>query len=374
MTACDVAIAGLGAMGSAVAHHAALRGARVVGFDRFAPPHALGSSHGETRIIREAYFEDPRYVPIVQRAYDLWLRLERDAGRRLLQRTGGLMIGPEGGALVRGAIASGEAHRLPHQRLDAAELRRRFPALAPRDHEVAVWEPRAGMLFPEACIAAQLEAARRAGATLRPDDPVTAWRATGASVEVETAAGRVSAGVLVLAANAWLPLLAPDLPFRITVTRQVLHWFEPAARPERLEPDRLGIWIWEDEPGRFMYGFPAVAGQVKVAVHGEGSPTGPDALDRTVGDDEVGAMRVRLASRIPDAAGASVRAAACMYANTADGHFVIDRHPGHPNVLVLSCCSGHGFKFASAIGEIAAQLALDGRSTADLGLFAMRAG
>jgi len=372
VSAYDVAVAGLGAMGSAAAYHLARRGARVVGFDLHAPPHALGSSHGETRIIREAYFEDPRYVPLVQRAYDLWFALERASGRRLLVRTGGLMIGPADGALVRGAAASGAAHRLPCERLDAAELRRRFPALAPRDDEVAVWEPRAGFLLPEACVAAHLEAARAAGAELRANEPVTAWRASGGGVEVHTPRGRVSAGALVLAVNAWLPRLAPELPFRVEVARQPLFWFEPRANAAAFAPGRLGVWIWEDAPERFMYGFPALDGLVKVAPHGGGEAMDPDAPRGAVAEAEAEAMRARLAARLPDAAGRFARGAVCLYANTADGHFVMDRHPGLPQVLVLSCCSGHGFKFSSAIGEAAAQLMLDGGSPHDLGLFAMR--
>jgi sarcosine oxidase len=158
------------------------------------------------------------------------------------------------------------------------------------------------------------------------------------------------------------------------VTRQLLFWFEPRGDPRVFAPERLGIWIWEDEPGRFFYGFPAVEGLVKVASHGEGPETDPDALDREVRDEEVAAMRARLAARLPEADGRFARAVACMYANTTDGHFVLDRHPAQPNVLVIACCSGHGFKFSSAIGEIASQLLLDGGTPLDLGLFRMRAG
>src|SRR2546426_568384 len=172
-------------MGSAVAHHCARRGSRVIGFDRFSPPHALGSSHGDTRIIREAYFEDPRYVPLVQRAYELWRDLERASGQTLMVRTGGLMIGPEEGVLVRGARASGDLHALPYERLTAAELRRRFPVLAPSDEMVGIWEPRAGALFPESCVAAHLSLAEQAGAELHRDETVRAWRAEDGAFIVE---------------------------------------------------------------------------------------------------------------------------------------------------------------------------------------------
>ena len=368
----DVAVVGLGAMGSAVAFHLARRGARVLGIDRYAPPHALGSSHGETRIIREAYFEDPRYVPIVQRAYVLWRELEEAVGERLMLQTGGLMIGPGDGTLVRGALASATTHRLPHRRLDAGEVARRFPALAPRDDMVAVWEPRAGVLFPEACVRAHLALASRAGAELLTDTPVREWSADGEGFAIMTARGRFHAGALVLAANAWLDRLLPGLRFPLVVTRQPLFWFEPRAHADRFDPARLPIYLWEPEPDRFFYGFPAFGGLVKVAPHGGGAVADPDRVDREVHASEVEAIRRRLGAYLPDADGRFVRAAVCLYANTPDGHFVIDRHPEHPRVLILSACSGHGFKFSSAVGEIAGDLLLGPGARFDLRPFALR--
>jgi len=368
----DVAIVGLGAMGSAAAYHFTRRGARVLGLDRFAPPHALGSSHGETRIIREAYFEDPRYVPIVQRAYELWGELERESGEPLMLRTGGLMIGIPDGMVVRGAQTSAETHGLPFERLDAREISRRFPALAPREDMVAIFEPRAGVLFPERCVGAHLALAAKAGATLLPNEPVSSWRADGDGFEVITPLGRYHAGALVLAANAWLDRLLPDLDLGLTVMRQVLFWFEPRAAAADFEPGRLPIHIWEPEPRRCFYGFPAFGGEVKAAIHHEGVRSDPDRLDREVREPEVDAIRARLAAYLPNANGRFARAAVCMYANTPDEHFILDHHPAHPRVLVISACSGHGFKFSAPIGEIAADLLLDGRSRFDLGLFRMR--
>jgi len=359
-------------MGSASAYHFARRGSRVLGLDRFTPPHEFGSSHGETRIIREAYFEDPAYVPIVQRAYVLWDELEEVSGLRLRVETSGLMIGPPDGTLVRGAKASGDVHRLPYEWLESREVARRFPALAPRGDMVAVWEPRAGVLFPEGCVRAHLSLAARAGAELRTDEPVVGWQADGLGFEVVTSKGRYRASRLVLAANAWLDRLLPGVRLPLTVTRQLLFWFAPRANPAHFEPGRLPVYIWETEPDRFFYGFPAFEGEVKVAPHGGGQVSDPDTLDRVVREEEVEAMRSRLAACMPDAAGRYLRAVACMYANTSDGHFVIDRHPGHPEVLILSACSGHGFKFSSAIGEITAQVLLDGGTPHDLSLFRLR--
>lgn len=367
-----VAVVGLGAMGSAAARHFARRGVSVVGFDRFSPPHALGSSHGETRIIREAYFEDPRYVPLVQRAYSLWRELEVDCGGSLMRVTGGLMIGPEDGVLVRGARASAETHQLPFERLDAGQIRRRFPALLPRDDMVAIWEPRAGVLFPEACVQAHLAAAAKDGAELHVDEPVRSWRRDGEGFELITARALYRTERLVLATNAWLERLLPDVPLGLTVARQPLFWFEPRARAEMFEPDRLPIYLWEPEPDRFFYGFPAFHGLIKVATHGEGAAADPDTIDRDAGEAESEALRRRLETYMPDAAGRFARAVVCMYANTPDGHFVIDLHPEHERLLMISACSGHGFKFSSAIGEVAAELLLDGRSRLDLELFRLR--
>ncbi|HEY3214973.1 MAG TPA: N-methyl-L-tryptophan oxidase [Candidatus Eisenbacteria bacterium] len=368
----DVAIVGLGAMGGAAAFHLARRGTRVLGLDRFAPPHALGSSHGETRIIREAYFEDPRYVPIVQRAYELWRELEKVAGERLLIETGGLMVGPPDGVVVGGAKASADTHRLPYEWLEAAALRRRFPALTPDDDTVAVWEPRAGALFPEACVRAHLALAADFGADLRMDEAVLSWRPDGGGYEVTTSRGRHRASRLVLAANAWLPRLLPGVSLPLTVTRQPLFWFANHDPIERLAPGRLPVYIWERGPDLFFYGFPAFDGELKVARHMGGRASDPDAIDRTVGEEESGPHRAFLDACIPGASGAFRRGVVCMYANTPDGHFVIDRHPEHAEVLILSACSGHGFKFSCAIGEIAAQLLLEGDTPHDLGLFRLR--
>jgi sarcosine oxidase len=370
----DVAIAGLGAMGSAAAYHLARRGARVIGFDRFAPPHALGSSHGETRIIREAYFEDPRYVPLVQRALVLWRELEASSGRTLLKETGGIMIGPPEGVLVTGAEASGKANQLPYERLDAADITRRFPAFAPRADWIGIWEPRAGALFPEACVDAHLNGARAAGAEIRPDEPVVSWRASPEGVEIETARGRCAAGALVLAAGAWLPTLMGPLDLRLTVTRQPLVWFEPAPPLERFAPERFPIWICEHQAGRFIYGFPAFEGRLKAAVHQEGEVTTADLLERSPRESDVRALAEPLERLLPGATRRFHSALVCMYTNSQDQHFVLDRHPEHANVVVVSACSGHGFKFAGAIGEIVAKLIHDEPADFDLGLFRIARG
>jgi sarcosine oxidase len=370
----DVIVLGLGAMGSAAACHLARRGARVLGLDRFAPPHTHGSSSGRSRIIREAYFEHPAYVPMVQRAYVLWEALERGSGRRLFLRTGGVMIGPPAGALVTGALLSARRHGLQHEVLETAELRRRYPALRPDEGTVAVWEPRAGVLFPEDCVSAHLEAAARAGATLAPDEPALAWSPTPGGIEVQTGKGRYGAEKLLVACGAWTTGLVPELGLPLVAQRQVLLWFEPIEPAEpgdagAFSPARFPVFIWEDEPGRFIYGFPELGDGVKVARHHEGEPADPTRVRREVTDEDVRPLRAVLARLIPRANGRLRDSAVCLYTNAPDSHFVLGFHPGHPRVLVASPCSGHGFKFASALGEAMADLLLGAPPRFDLGLF-----
>jgi sarcosine oxidase len=367
----DAIVVGLGAMGSAAACHLAGRGKRVLGLDRFAPPHAFGSSHGQTRIIREAYFEHPVYVPLVRRAYELWLELEQQTGRSLFRQTGGLMIGKPDSAVVAGALRSAREHSLPHEVFSAMDVRARFPALHPGSDMVAVWEPRAGILFPETCVEAHLTTARTRGAELRTEEAVVSWEAGADGVRVVTSRGAYNAGQLVMTAGSWMPSLLRDMKLPLAVERQVQFWFEP-KQPVQFQPDRCPIHIWEHEPGRHFYGFPDLGAGVKVARHHEGQRVNPDSIDREVRPGEVEAMRAILRQFLPEADGPLRSAVVCMYTNTPDGHFFIGRHPSHSQVLIASPCSGHGFKFSSAIGEALASLLVEGRTQLDLTLFGNR--
>ena len=366
----DVIVTGLGAMGSAAVRELARRGLRVLGLDRYAPPHALGSTHGRTRIIREAYFEDPAYVPLVQRADVLWTALEHQVGDRLFVRTGGLMIGPEHGVLVGGARASAQQHRLPHELLTSAEVRRRFPALAPEPDAVGLYEPRAGVLFPEACVRALLWCAARDGAELRTGEPMLTWRVDAGVARVATAIGEYVADRLVLALGPWLPEFLNGAATPLTVERQVQYWFKPRHHAERFAPRTLPIALWE-VPGRLFYTLPDFGDGVKVAVHHDGEITDPQRVRRTVNEGEDANARALMERYLPDAAGKLCDRAVCLYTNTSDGHFLIDRHPIHDEVVMVSACSGHGFKFATAIGEIVAKLCL-GEEAEDLSLFRYR--
>jgi sarcosine oxidase len=365
----DVIVVGLGAMGSATAYHLAKAGCRVLGVDQFAPPHALGSSHGQTRIIREAYFEHPSYVPLVQRAYELWHALEQLDGRRLFTPTGGLMIGPVDGVVFQGARRSAQAHGLVHEILTDTEIQQRFPALQPSAGMAGVWEPRAGILYPEICIAAHLAQARQLGARLELQVRVQRWERDGAGIRVITDQGIWSAGQLVISAGPWAKDLLPDLELPLTVERQVLFWFDAFADAFLFHPERLPIYLWELEPGRFFYGFPNLGEGIKVAGHHDGQVTTASEVDREVHSAETSQIRSILHRFMPKAAGQLRSAVVCLYTNTPDGHFLIDRHPECSPVLIASPCSGHGFKFASAIGEVLADLLVKGTSRFDLKLF-----
>jgi len=368
----DVIIAGLGATGSAAAYHLAHRGKRVLGFDRFAPPHTIGSTHGKTRIIREAYFEDPTYVPIVQRAYQLWGDLEREVRRPLLLKTGGLMIGHPESEVVAGARLSAEKHALEHEVLSSAEITRRFPCLSPEADMIAVYEPRAGILFPEACVSAHLSLAQSYGAQIRTHEPLLSWKADGTGVSVTTERATYDAESLVISAGAWARQLLADLEPPLTIERQVQFWFEPMRASASFSATRCPVHLWQFEDNQIVYGFPDLGEGVKVARHHRGVFGSPDSLNREVDATEIADMRGLLRRFLPDSNGAFRSAAVCLYTNTPDGHFWIDRHPAHENVLIASPCSGHGFKFSSAVGELLADLATQRPVPFDLSLFRSR--
>ena len=368
----DVIVAGLGGMGSAAAYQLAGRGQRVLGLERFSPAHDRGSSHGRSRIIRQAYFEGSEYVPLLLRAYELWEQLEEETGQRLMTLTGGLMIGREDGELVSGSIRSAEEHGLPYEMLDAAEIRRSFPAYAPAPGTVALYEEKAGFVRPEETVKAHLDRANSSGADLRFGEPVLSWEASGDGVRVETPKSTYEAGRLVISPGAWAPQLLADLDLPLEVIRQVMFWYEPKSSLEPFLPERFPIFIWEPEDGNMFYGFPAQDADrgVKAAFFRAGSvPTSPDTIDREVHEEEIGFLRGYLAEHVPELAGRCLDARACMYTNTPDEHFVISAHPEHPQVVIACGFSGHGYKFCSVVGEIVADLAIEGSTRHPIDLF-----
>lgn len=371
-TSFDVAIIGLGAMGSAAAYHLSRRGQKVLGIDRFAPPHDQGSSHGKSRMIREAYFEHPLYVPLVQRAFALWSELEHDAGgQTFLHHTGGLMVGTESSPLIQGTLRSATAHRIPHEVLSAGKLHRRYPAFAPLDDMVGVLETRAGILLPDEIISAQLSLAADRGADFRLNEAVVGWERSNQGIDVRTSSGTVNARQVVVTAGSWLGELLPELALPLSVERQVIHWFEANKFPEYHTADRMPVSLWQLANGQVFYTKPDIGDGIKVGVHHGGRTQTASTLDRQVSPSEDAEIFDLLRRFVPFAKGSVISRAVCMYTNTPDEHFIVDRHPGVSELLVVSACSGHGFKFASVIGEIVADLITTGVSKFDLSPFSI---
>jgi len=354
----DVLVLGLGGMGSAAAMHLARRGARVVGFDRFGPAHDRGSSHGESRLIRQAYFESPAYVPLLKRAYQLWGDLEAASDGSLLHRTGLILLGKRVGT----AAAIAHDHGIAIESLTAAETSARFPGLVVSEDLVGLFEPGAGWLGVEACVEAHLGAATSAGATLCFDETVTSWRVddrTGEAVVVTTR-GTYRAGKLVIAGGAWAPSLLADIGVPLQAHRVVQMWFEAPTDP------RFPCFAFDLERG-FFYGFPRKDGRVKVAEHAARDPVdSPEQARREVSDDEARRVEGFVRDHLPGLRTPRATARTCLYTMTPDEHFVVDLHPRHPGVAIAAGMSGHGFKFASVIGEVLADLALEGRTRHDI--------
>ncbi len=369
----DVIVLGLGGMGSAAASHLARRGKRVLGLDRFPPAHDQGSSHGRSRIIREAYWEHPSYVPLVRRAYELWADLERAHGRQLLLTTGGIMIGPPDSDLVRGSLESARLHNLTHEILDSPAIRQRFPVFAPGDEMIGVYEPRAGVLSVEECVTACLRQASRAGAALHHEEPALDWTASAQGVEVRTPRARYQAARLVITAGPWAPTVLAELSLPLVIERQVVAWFRPVALQAAFEASRCPVHVWRAN-GRFFYGIPALeGGEVKIAEHARGNPTTADTIKREIAGEEIDGLRRDFVSRyMPAANGEVVATGTCMYTVSPDKHFIVDVHPRYPNVVFASGFSGHGYKFAPVIGEILADLSVEGKTRHDISLFAIK--
>jgi sarcosine oxidase len=378
---------GLGAVGSAALYQAAKRQARVIGIDRFSPPHEHGSSHGDTRITREAIGEGREFVPLALRSNEIWEELERATSRSLLTRNGCLILaspntpGSHHGSssFLDDTIAAAREFNIAHEALNAAEVRARYPQFRLRDDEAGYFEPGAGFLRPEACIEAQLDLAREAGAQIFANETVLEITPSAHTVEVRTTRASYSAATVILAAGAWIPKLLGDRNeslFRIY--RQTLCWFALAIAPEQYAPERFPVFIWitGDQPKDMMYGFPAVdgpAGGVKIAGEQYEETVDPDSVSREVSAAELDALyRDYIAPRFPDISGQRLRATTCLYTVTPDAKFIVDKFRDHDNVWFASACSGHGFKHSAALGEALAMQALGETPTVDLSMFGLQ--
>lgn len=371
----EVIVVGLGAMGAAVSWQLARRGVDVVGLDRYVPPHDGGSSHGESRISRLATGEGAEYVPLVRRAHELWREIEAESGHTLLTQTGGIVIGePDSDFLERTrGIASG--HGIAHENLDGAELQRRFPMFAAGETAHAYYEPEAGYVRPEAAVAAQLGLAAKSGAQLRFAEPVLEWQASPEGVRVTTPSAVHDADQLVLCAGPWINQLFPEGRDVFAVYRQLLLWFPIAVEPPGLSEMPIFVWEFDGERSGFVhlrgfYGFPPLAssaGGVKVATEQFERTTEPDGAQHPATPDEGALMRRDvIGERLPWLGSSPLRTVSCLYTCTRGSRFVIDRHPAHDNVMIVSPCSGHGFKHSAAIGEAVADWVTGGLSRVDL--------
>ncbi len=381
----DVAVVGLGAMGAATLYQLARRGITAIGIDRFAPPHDQGSSHGETRITRQAVGEGAAYVPLVLRSHQIWRDLEEATGRTLLVACGGLMIGPPEGTSHHGkkdflgtTTAMARRFAIRHEVLGAAEIARRFPQFTGLSQtDTGYYEPGAGFLHPEACVAAQLGEAEQRGAQVLRGVTVTALRQHGDIVRIETNTCVVEAPRAIVAAGAWTaPLLGAPFTELLKVSRQVLHWFDaPDPAPFASSACPIFIRMWGSGDGDYFYGFPIPAGSrgVKVATEQQEVTTTAATIDRIVALEEAASFHAhQLAGRLAGVTPRVLRSAACLYTTTPDSDFLIDCHPDMPRITVISACSGHGFKHSAAIGEAVAQEVIEGTTRLDLYAFRLK--
>lgn len=376
MSACeyDVAVIGLGAMGSAALAHLSARGRKVVGFEAYAPAHGLGSSHGDSRIIRLGYFEDPSYVPLLRRAYENWRVLERETGPGVLTITGVLQIGRPDSPIVSGTLASCRAYDLDHEVLDPAAMAQRYPAFSLDADEIAVFEAQGGFIRPEAAVAAHLDLARRYGAELRLGARVTAIEPDDAGVTVVLGSGRVRARRAVVATGAWIGQLAPALASLATPIRQVVAWYAPKDKATTAL-GTMPVFLRDAGAVGSFFGFPDLGEGVKVGKHAHFREpiVDPDAPNDAVNAADTALLDDFIARRLPLAAGPRLASTTCRYTMLPGEDFLLDRLPGESNVIVASPCSGHGYKFASVVGEIVADIAENGQSDLPIEAFSFNA-
>jgi sarcosine oxidase len=361
----DAIVIGLGAHGSATTLALTRRGLRVLGLEAGERGHELGSSGGRSRMIRRAYFEDPGYLPLLAAAWAGWEALAAAAGEAMIEIVGGLYAGPAASSLFQGSVASARLQGLPHEVLDGAEIRRRWPVFTVGDDVGALHDPGAGMIRSERAIEAQARLAAEGGARLRYGERAVDWRpGPSGSLEVETDQGTYRAECLVIAAGAWTGAFVPDLELPLQVERMPVFWFEPTVPIAGVSAGRLPMWLLDTGPDGIFYGFPYDAATgLKVSRHHSEDVVDPDRVDRDEHPADVERVRTFMRRFMPGANGPLRGSMVCLYTNTPDLAFVIDVHPAVPGVAYASACSGHGFKFAPVIGEILADLALSGSTS-----------
>ena len=367
----DVAVVGIGGMGSAAAYQLARRGLSVVAIERHEPGHDRGSSHGLSRIIRLAYFEHPSYVPLLQRSFALWRELEAESGEQVLHVTGAMDIGLPGSHVYEGSLESCRVHGLRHEVLSADDVNHRFPGYHLPPGYMAVFQPDGGFLEPETCIRAFTRLAVEHGAHVNVRQQVRAWSREAGVVTVHLDQGDVRARQLIVCAGAWTPALVPSLAPLLSPERQVVAWFA-VSDDAAFAPATFPVFVMTLPDGHY-YGFPqhGVPGFKIGKYHHRAEHIDPDTMNRVVLTEDEAVLRACVSEVFPAANGPVVRSSTCIFTNTPDEHFIIDRLPDTPEVLVVSACSGHGFKFCSIVGEIVADLVTEGETRHDLSLFGL---
>lgn len=365
-------VIGLGAAGASSLYQLSKQtNISVAGIDRFHPPHNLGSSHGESRIIRQAYFETPLYVPLVQQALSIWEEISQQSEDTLFLKNGSLMLGNTNSKVIAGAITSAAKHSLPFEYLSSSALRKNFPALKVESHTVAVWEKEAGILFPEKCITALLKLCGKQNTPLFFGEKVLSIIQHKDYNIVATDKNTFHTRKIILSTGAWLNKLLPDYQLPLEVERRTVHWFGTRTNTSYFFPDKLPVYIWEYAPSRMLYGFPDIGNGIKIGSTLKGMITEPDELDREVKQEEI-AIAVKLLSQYFNATPFHLKSEVCMYTNTPDEHFILDKYPGNRNIILASPCSGHGFKFASIVGKILSDMALDNQQDFDIEIFGIK--
>ncbi len=357
----DVIIIGLGAMGSATAYHLARRGIKVLGIDRYSVPNNMGSSSGDIRAIRKSYYEHPDYVPLLERAYHNWRELESETGTEILQLTGGLYIGPLNSELVSGSLKSAIEHNLRYELLTNRDLSGRYPQFKlPADY-VALYEEEAGIVRPQRAISAFAELAKRRGANLSQNETVLEWKSEPSGIIVKTDKHEYSSDRIIFCGGPWTTHLVQDLGVPLVVSRQVTGWVQP-SQPELFSSDIFPTWAMDHPEGEIYYGFPILSdcAGMKVANHTRGAIIDADRVDRNVYASDEETFLPVLRDSLPGGLGSVIEINVCMYTNSPDSHFIFDDYPGFDNVTLACGFSGHGFKFASAIGEALADFSTSG--------------
>ncbi len=370
----DVAIVGLGAMGSAAAAFLAARGVKVIGIDAYYPAHALGSSHGDSRLIRLGYFEDPSYVPLLQRAYQNWRALEARLRENVLEITGVLQIGFPDSKIVSGTRASCAMHSLTHEVLDRDETARRFPVFQLDQGEIAILDPQGGYLRPEAAVTGYLKLASNDGAVLHFGERVTSIDHDDAGITIRSAEGTYRSRKVIVATGSWISELVPELQEHAIPIRQVVAWYQPRDSFVT-QPRRMPCFLRDEGDEGSYFGFPAIGRDgVKVGRHAHfREPIDPNQPNPPVNDTDTSLLDGFIGKRLPAAAGLRANATTCRYTMLPSEDFLLDLAPTSSKIVIASPCSGHGFKFTSVVGEILADLALDGGSKLPIGAFSFEA-